>query len=167
MMNQNCWQTQLAIYPYAQPLIIGWQIADHSRDHHWLEYEQALNIYLKSRDEALSQEERQKILHESLKCFQALVDKGDGHIGTGLALVRLNAELNDRSAAIAAIEQLLGSMPWLVEPLPEGLQIQVNRPFVSPTSTFDLRPVETGLGQWLQASLRESLDELERPEYTF
>lgn len=166
-MNPSHWSTQLAVYPYAQPLLIGWQIADHSRDYHWPEYEQALNAYLASQDAAHSEDERQAWLHASQERFTALAANGDAHIGTSFALIRINAELGERQAALDAIEQLLQIMPWLAEPLPEELQLQINRPFVAPLAAFDLRPVEDGLGEWLQAGLRESLETLERPEFSF
>ncbi|MCK7581390.1 MAG: hypothetical protein MZV65_41005 [Chromatiales bacterium] len=40
-MTQCRWPTQLTAYPYAQPLLIGWQIADRERDIYWNDYEQA------------------------------------------------------------------------------------------------------------------------------
>jgi hypothetical protein len=60
-MNQRRWPTQLAAYPYAQPLLIGWQIADRERDVYWNDYEPALEAYLASQDETLTDEERQNL----------------------------------------------------------------------------------------------------------
>jgi len=166
-MNPILWSAKLAPYPYAQPLLIGWQIADHSRDQHWVEYEHALNAYLEARDQHGSLDERKARLLDALKSFQALADKGDGHIGTGLALIRINADLGHHQAAMDAIDQLLQTMPWLAEQLPKELEIQINRPFIAPIEAFDQRPVEGGLANWLQASLREALDILERPDFSF
>jgi len=163
-MNKNRWLTQLAAYPYAQPLLIGWQIADYSMDLYWPEYEQALNIYLASQDEACSIGERYEWLNKSREQFRSLAAKGDSHIGTGLALVRLNAELGDRQAAMNAIENILQVMPWLAEPLPDELQIQINRPFLAPLLDFDNRLLQGDLGQWLQAAILEALEVLGRGE---
>lgn len=166
-MNPNRWPQQLAAYPYAQPLLIGWQIADHTRDRFWTEYERALDTYLASQDRDKSPAEQRDWLMKSKEAFQRLVAKGDGHIGTHFALVRIQAELGDRQAAMDAIQTLLQAMPWLVEPLPDELELQINRPFVAPTASYDGRGAEDGLGPWLQLSLREALDELERPELSF
>ena len=160
-MNQNRWPTQLAAYPYAQPLLIGWQIADHSRDLYWPEYEQALNTYLASQDETCSLGERHGCLIKSKDQFQALAAKGDAHLGTSLALIRLYSELGERQAALDVIEKMLQLMPWLAEPLPESLQIHVNRPFLAPIAVFDDRFVQGDLGQWIQAAVLEALDSLE------
>ncbi|EGV30541.1 hypothetical protein ThidrDRAFT_2742 [Thiorhodococcus drewsii AZ1] len=166
-MNPIPWSAKLASFPYAQPFLIGWQIADHSRDKYWAAYEQALNGYLELREQSGSLSEQKNAIRQSLKQFQELAASGDGHIGTGLALIRLNADLGDRQAAIDAIDQLLQVMPWLAEQLPKELQIQINRPFLAPIESFDHRMVEGGLADWLQASLREALDVLERPDFSF
>lgn len=160
-MNKNRWPTQLAAYPYAQPLLIGWQIADHSRDLYWSEYEQALNTYLASQDDACSSDERQERLTKSREQFQALFAKGDGHIGTGLALIRVNTELGNHQAAMNAVEQILEVMPWFAETLPDDLQIQINRPFLAPIAAFDSRFVEDNLGKWLQEAIMDALDLLD------
>lgn len=161
-MNQNRWPTQLASYPYAQPLLIGWQIADRSSDIHWPEYEQALNHYLASQDESYSLHERHAQLIKSRDGFQALAAKGDQHIGTGLALIRIHFELNERQAVLDAITQMLDTMPWLAEPLPDDLQIHINRPFLAPLAMFDERFVEGDLGQWIQAAIIAALAAAER-----
>lgn len=166
-MNPILWSAKLASYPYAQPLLIGWQIADHARDRYWAEYERALNQYLDVRDQEVSLDVRHARLLACLQQFQALADSGDGHIGTGLALVRLNVELGDRQGAVDAIERLLQVMPWLAEQLPKELQIQINRPFLAPIASCDHRPVDGGLASWLQESLREALDVLEKPDFSF
>jgi hypothetical protein len=131
-----------------------------------LEYEQALNDYLASQDEANSEDQREWLL-KSREQFQQLAEKGDAHIGTSFALIRVNAELGDRQAAMDAIEALLQVMPWLAEPLPEELQLQINRPFIAPIPSFDFRAVESDLGEWLQEGLRESLETLEKPDFSF
>ncbi|MTW20640.1 hypothetical protein [Allochromatium palmeri] len=156
-MNQHRWPTQLAAYPYAQPLLIGWQIADRARDIHWSDYEQALDAYLASQDETCSLNERHSRLIKSRDQFQALNANGDQHIGTSLALIRLHAELGDSQAVLDAITQMLELMPWLADSLPDDLQIHINRPFLAPIAAFDHRQVEGDLGQWIQAAIMEAL----------
>lgn len=152
-MNQRRWPNQLAHYPYAQSFLRDWQIDDHSQDSNWLEYEQALETYLASQDEDLSLGERYECLLKSRDQFQSLAAKGDAHIGTSLALIRLNLELDDRQAAINAMSKMLHLMPWLQESLPETLKLKINRPFLAPVSDFDYKLVDISFEQWLQLSI--------------
>lgn len=161
-MNQNRWPTQLAAFPYAQPLLIGWQIADHSRDACWTEYETALNIYLTSQDETVPLNKRHEALRKSGQLFSDLYAKGDRHIGTSLALVRIYSELGEHQSALDAIENMLQMMPWLTESLPESLQIQVNRPFLAPIANYDKQTLQGDLGQWIQASVLAAIEELDQ-----
>lgn len=161
-MNQKRWPTQLAEFPYAMPLLIGWQIADHSKDIYWPEYEQALDVYLASQDQKLLLNERYRQLRKSKDLFAALYAKGDRHIGTSLALARINLELDENQQALDVIEQMLQMMPWLADTLPESLQIQINRPFLAPIASYDRRHLESDLGKWIQAAVLEILDILDR-----
>ena len=158
-MIQRRWPTQLSVYSYAQQLVIGWQIADRSREATWNEYEQALELYLSIQDANLADDERQRRLLGSRDRFQALADKGDRHIGVSTALMRINFELGDPRAMLNAIEQLLDIMPWMAEPLPRELEIQINRPFLAPLPRFDQDQVLDGdLGQWIQAGIMAALE---------
>ncbi|BCU07443.1 hypothetical protein [Allochromatium tepidum] len=162
-MNQRRWPTQLAAYPYAQPLLIGWQIADRERDAYWNDYEQALDAYLASQDETLTDEERRNWLLTSRERFQALAARGDRHIGTSLALIRIHSELGEPQAVIQAIEQMLDIMPWLAEPLPDELELHVNRPFIAPLADFDQKQVfDSDLGQWIQSGVMTALETADR-----
>lgn len=154
-MIQSRWQTHLAVFPYAQPLLIGWQIADRSEDIYWLEYEKALNTYLSSQDDKFPLSQRYAQLQESKTLFTNLYAKGDVHIGTSLALVRIFLELGEHQSAVDAIEKMLEIMPWLAEPLPESLQLQVNRPFLAPVAVYDKKPLQDDLGQWIQNAILE------------
>ena len=162
-MNQRRWPTQLAAYPYAQPLLIGWQIADRERDAYWNDYEQALDAYLASQDETLTDEERRNWLLTSRERFQALAARGDRHIGTSLALIRIHSELGEPQAVVQAIEQMLDIMPWLAEPLPDELELHVNRPFIAPLADFDQKQVfDSDLGQWIQSGIMTALETADR-----
>jgi len=152
-MNQCRWLNQLANYPYAQSFLDAWRVDDHSQDPHWLEYEQALETYLASQDEDLSLGERYECLIKSREQFQSLAAKGDAHIGTSLALIRLSLELDDHQAALNIMEKMLQLMPWLQESLPETLRLKINRPFLAPVADFDQRSVNVSFEQWLQSSI--------------
>lgn len=159
-MNQRRWPIQLAVYPYALPLLTEWQTADHSRDLYWPEYEQALEAYLHSQDESKPLGDRYGWLTRSRDQFRALAEKGDAHIGTNLALIRVNLELDDRLAAMDAMEAMLELMPWFRDPLPDSLQLHINRPFLAPIALFDQQVVVGTLGQWLQSSILAALHSL-------
>ncbi len=159
-MNPQSWTTQLAGYPYARPLMIIWQIADRSQDPHWQEYETALSTYLEAQGPECGQERRTQLLTEAKSQFERLASLGDGHIGTRLALIRLNVELEDHPAAVTAVERLLQVMPWLSDPLPDDVTIQINRPFLAPIPEYDLLEAQEGLGQWLQAAISTARDQL-------
>ena len=158
-MTQRRWPTQLAAYPYAVPFVIGWQIADREQDVYWNDYEQALDAYLAAQDESLTDEERHSRLLNSRDGFQALAARGDRHIGTSLALIRVHSELGEPQAVVQAIEQLLDIMPWMAERLPDELEIHINRPFLAPLAGFDHNPVFEGdLGNWIQSGIMTALE---------
>ena len=161
-MKQNHWPNKLAEFLYAEPLVIGWQISDHSKDQYWLEYEKALDMYLESQDEAIPIKKRYEALRSSRDLFLDLSKKGDAHIGTFFALIRIHAELGDSELAKTTITQMLQVMPWLADPLPDELQIQINRPFLMPIASFDQRAVEGTLGQWLQLAVIEALESIDQ-----
>ncbi|QGU32550.1 hypothetical protein [Thermochromatium tepidum] len=162
-MTQRRWPTQLAAYPYAQPLLIGWQIADRERDVYWNDYEQALDAYLATQDQDLTDEERQRWLALSREGFQSLAARGDRHIGTSLALIRIHSELGEPQAVIQAIEQMLEIMPWMAEPLPDALELHVNRPFLAPLARFEqVQILEGELGNWIQSGIQAALEAADR-----
>lgn len=158
-MTQRRWPTQLAAYPYAQPQLIGWQIADREQDVYWPDYEQALDAYLAAQDENLTDEERQNWLATSRDGFLSLAAKGDRHIGTSLALIRIHSELGEPQGVQQAIEQMLDIMPWLAEPLPDELELQISRPFLAPLASFEDKQVLDGeLGNWIQSGIMAALE---------
>ncbi|WP_209262202.1 hypothetical protein [Thiorhodococcus minor] len=132
---------------------MSWQLSDHANDIHWSDYEQALNGYLECQDDSLALAERYRALIEARDRFLRLRAQGDGHIATHMMLMRSILDLGDVRAAAQAAEILRTEMPWLTTPLPEDLQLQINRPFLPPTRDFDLRPVRGDLGDWLQAAV--------------
>ncbi|GEM_PF-3344089 len=166
-MNQMLWPVRLADYAYAQSLLIGWQIADHSKDKHWKPFETALDCYLRSQDDKLALEERYRTLLESRDQFQTLFALGDGHLATHLIFIRILFDLGENAAAIAQIESLVQSMTWLLEPLHEDLRIQINRPFLPLLHEFDQRPLHNDLGTWLQAAVIEALEIKRSPSSYF
>lgn len=156
-MKKKRWPTQFSAYPYARPLINSWLQDDHIQDQYWPEYEQAIENYLVAQDENFSLGDRYNFLLKSKEQFQALAKKGDKHIGTSLALVRISFELEDFVSAQKAIDDMLIIMPWLTETLPETLKIHINRPFLAPMADFDEKIVFGSLVNWLQSAVNYSL----------
>jgi hypothetical protein len=64
---------------------------------------------------------------------------------------------------VQAIEQMLDIMPWLAEPLPDELELHVNRPFIAPLADFDQKQVfDSDLGQWIQSGIMTALETADR-----
>ncbi|GAB0149152.1 MULTISPECIES: hypothetical protein [Marichromatium] len=157
-MTESAWYIRLGAYPYAQPFLIDWQIADHGRDPFWSRFEEALERYLDSHDSARPVAERYQALTEAMARFVQLRAEGDGHLATRMVLIRILFDLGERQRAGGEVAGLLQGMTWLTEPIPDDLQIHVNRPLVAPMPSFDQRPVKGDLGLWLQAALIETLE---------
>ncbi|NKN33166.1 hypothetical protein [Marichromatium bheemlicum] len=157
-MTESAWYIRLGNYPYAQPFLIDWQIADHDRDPFWSRYEAALERYLDSHDQDAAVGERYQALTEALARFVEIRSEGDGHLATRMALIRILFDLGERQRAGNEVAALLQGMTWLAEPIPDDLQIHVNRPLIAPMPAFDRRPVSGDLGLWLQAALLETLE---------
>jgi hypothetical protein len=167
MMNQMQWPMRLADYAYAQSLLIGWQIADHSKDTNWVYFEAALERYLQSQDHKQPLTARYHALLDSRDQFKNLFALGDGHISTYMIFIRILFDLGHTEAAIVQIETLLQKMTWLLEPLHEDLRIQINRPFLPLTHDFDQRPIQVDLGTWVQAAVIEALEIKRAPSSYF
>jgi len=166
-MNQMLWPVRLADYAYAQSLLIGWQIADHSKDKHWKLFETALDSYLRSQDDKLALEARYHALLDSRDQFKTLFALGDGHLATQMIFIRILFDLGEDAAAIAQIESLVQIMTWLLEPLHEDLRIQINRPFLPLLHECDQRPLRGDLGTWIQAAVIEALEIKRAPSSYF
>lgn len=156
--HEILWSLRLSNYHYAQPLLIGWQIADHSKDERWQDYQAALDCYLLSQDQKLPLTARYQRLFESLQRFHHLIEAGDGHLATHMVLIRILFDLGEQQSAVHQIEELVQKMTWLLEPLHEDLRIHINRPFLPLTYDFDQRPVQGDIGTWVQAAVIEALE---------
>lgn len=156
-MNQNDWSSLLASYLYTEAFMQGWQNADRSGDPYWLRYEEALNIYLASRDNRRRLTERYASLNDSLQRFQRLKKQGDDHLTIHLGLIRIHADLGDQEAVVSECQRLLEKIPWLQEELPVDEQINIDRPFIAPLSDDDHRNITNGLNDWLRTAIREIL----------
>ncbi|MBK1694619.1 hypothetical protein CKO09_07695 [Chromatium weissei] len=164
---QMLWPLDLANYHYAQPLLIGWQIADHSKDERWQDYQMALNCYLLSQDHKQPLTARYQRLLESLQRFHQLIETGDGHLATYMVFIRILFDLGEKQSAVYQIEELIQKMTWLLEPLHEDLRIQISRPFLPLTHDFDQRPVAGDIGTWVQAAVIEALETKRSPSSYF
>ncbi len=146
------WQDFLKPLPYAQPLYAKWNNSDKYADNpFWEKYQEVLNTYLSSLDESRTIQERFALLGSSREQFADLKATGDSHISTTLALIRIHAELGERSSAVKLTNELIQAMN-------KGLQITLNRPFIPPINYFDYREVKGDLGKWLQAAIFEALE---------
>jgi len=157
-MNQTDWSNLLMAYPYAEPFVQDWRSADRSGDPHWPGYEEALNLYMASREDKRCLVDRYASLNESRQRFQRLRSKGDGHLATRLALIRTHLDLGEREAAANECQRLLEKMSWLQEDLSADHQIEIDRPFLVLLSDDERDRIDGGLAKWLRAALRKVLE---------
>lgn len=155
-MIQNQWQLPLSRLHYASGIAQEWGQIDHFSDALWPVYEQALVVYLASRDESLPVPKRYAYQTESRQQFLALREQGDRHLATSFALIRLQLEEGNAQAVRQEIDSTVQLMPWLTKPLPSEVNIKVNRPFLAPTPSCENRLIENDLGDWLQWAIVQS-----------
>ena len=157
MKNSN-WQTQLAFFYYTKNIIDDWIASNYSKDKYWIKYQKALDIYLNSKNPDSNSNfgaDREK-LNQSYEIFQELYKEGDRHIGTSLALVRISIELGRKQDAVDHIAHMLTLMPWLNEPLPETLKINISRPFLAPIAQYEQVEIQISLAKWMQAAILDA-----------
>lgn len=157
-MQPKDWSVPLSAHIYAESFMTDWLNTDHSGDRYWLGYEEALNTYLASQCTERLLIDRYTSLTDSLNRFKQLRAHGDSHLATRLALIRIHADLGEPQASVDEINQTLRDMPWLLNALPEDIHVATDRPFLAPFSTYDARPVNSSLSQWLKAAITDALN---------
>lgn len=133
-------------YAYSSPFVLEWGKIDRSNDLYWEQYEQALDIYLSSRDIEKSVARRYAALVESSQNFLDLRDRGDKHIATQLALIRVYVDLGKTEDAISECNRLITEIS-------KSHDIQMTRPCLAPFSNEEQRPVRSGWNEWIKLSL--------------
>nr|WP_242513278.1 FkbM family methyltransferase [Halochromatium salexigens] len=151
------WPQALAALPYVAALpaeeqtIAAWQAFERTDDPHWPAYERALNAYLSASDARQPVRNRWAWLQQSRAQLEVLHAAGDNHLATEMLRIRVLAASGARAAAVEANAALL--------PLLEtDLSLPFDRPFLPPLPDYDQRAPEDGIGAWLLAAIRESLE---------
>lgn len=157
-MKKTEWVQQLSNYKYALPFIAKWQAEIHAHDPYWHEYEAALNLYLISQNKNCLLAKRFSSLCESREYFQRLLSEGDNHIATRLALIRIHIELDDNQSADDEIKQLFSTFPEIKKPLAEKLNFPKDRPFLSPSRSYDSRSVDKDLDFWISEAVHDAVN---------
>lgn len=139
------WPLFFSLYVYAAPFVSKWKKKNHSDDLYWPRYEQALKMYLSSRDPDKLVARRYADLMESSRIFLEIKEHGDEHIATQLALIRVYVELGKN-------EKALDECNDLIKRISEDQKIQMTRPCLAPLESEEQRTV-TDWNTWLKAAL--------------
>ena len=135
------WQEVMGIWPYAQEPLPQWK-------HITVEpgYENALNAFLSSLVQEISPDERYALLIQSLNSITDLRENKDVYFPATLAKIRIRSDLGQRQEAAALAKKLL-------DDIGQGVQINLDMPFLSPNPFFDQKPIVSNLGKWLAAAI--------------
>ncbi|EFI32832.1 glycosyl transferase family 2 [Desulfonatronospira thiodismutans ASO3-1] len=145
------WQNHLARLPYARDLMPTWQYTFVDPD-----YEQALNLYLSSRDETLPLDQRYEMLLQSKDLLYSLQQDKKYDISDSMLLVRVLTDLGERSQAALSAKKIL-------ERLRQEASIQLQEPFLPPLDSLEQLSMHQAPGTWLQSAVAEALARLEHP----
>ncbi|WP_201066618.1 MULTISPECIES: FkbM family methyltransferase [Thiorhodovibrio] len=139
-----------ALRPDGQTLNI-WQRRERAGDPHWPAYDQALNAYLSANEVGQPLATRWAWLQQSRALLEQLHDTGDEHLASAMLRIRVLAACGARAAAVKVNAAL-------AQGLDTTLKVSLDRPFLPPLAAYDQRQPQAGLGAWLPAAVRESLE---------
>jgi FkbM family methyltransferase len=146
------WRHALAHMPYAAPFASVWEMAEEAGES--ADVHQALSLYARSRDAALSLAERFRALEASFLQFRALCEREPSRLRLA-SLARVAHDYGERAVAVNALTQL-------VESIRLTGSVDPNEPFLAPLERFDSIAPGEAIGAWIVAA---ALEQLERREW--
>jgi hypothetical protein len=146
------WRQALAHLPYAMPLMSAWQTAEQAGD--GVKVQQALSLYARSRDVALTMPERFCALETSFLQFRALCEREPSHLRLG-SLARIAHDFGQRAVVV-------NSLTRLIESIRLTGKVDANEPFLAPLARFDTVAPGEVLRNWILAAALEQLEQRER-----
>lgn len=145
------WRRALAHLPYAAALASVWGMAEDAGES--ADVHQALSLYARSRDAALSPVERFRALEASFMQFTGICGQAPSRLRLA-SLARVAHDFGQRAVAVNALTQLLESIRL------KG--VDPNEPFLAPLERFDsIAPGEALVG-WILGAVLEQLEKRER-----
>jgi FkbM family methyltransferase len=145
------WRRALAHLPYAAPLALVWGKAEEAGES--ADVHQALSLYARSRDTAVSMPERFCALEASLSQFKAICAHAPSRLRLA-SLARVAHDFGERAVTVNALTQLFESIRL------NGLD--PNEPFLAPLERFDSIAPGEALGGWILGAVLEQLEKRER-----
>jgi protein O-GlcNAc transferase len=146
------WRQALAHMPYAAPLASVWGMAEEAGES--ADVHQALSLYARSRDAALSMAERFRALEASFVQFRGLCEQGPSRLRLA-SLARVAHDFGERAVAVNALTQL-------VESIRLNGGVEPHEPFLAPLERFDSIAPGESLGSWIVGAVLEQLEKRQR-----
>ncbi len=145
------WRRALAPLPYAAPLASAWEVAEQAGES--ADVLQALALYARSRDAALTMAERFRSLEASYLQFTGICRQRPSRLRLA-SFARVAHDFGQRAVAVKALTELLESIRL------KGAD--PNEPFLAPLERFDSIPPGEALEKWILGAV---LEQLERREH--
>jgi FkbM family methyltransferase len=146
------WRHALAHMPYAVRLATAWISAEKSGES--VDIQQAMSLYARSRDTALSMAERYRALEASFMQFTRICRQDPSHLRLA-SLARVAHDFGERRVAVNALAQL-------VESIRLNGGVDSNEPFLAPLERFDSIEPREPLHTWILGAVLEQLEKRER-----
>jgi protein O-GlcNAc transferase len=147
------WRHALTRLRYTASLAPLWELNENAGESAGVH--QALSLYARSRDAALSMVERFRALEASYLQLRALCEREPLRLRLA-SLARVANDYGERAVAVSALTRLIESIrqTGVVDP---------NEPFLAPLERFDSIAPGEALGNWILGAALEQLERRERP----
>lgn len=142
------WRNTLAKLPYGLELADIWK--SPTNPGHDKTLEEALAMYVASRDSSLPKSERFQALEGSFARFKLLCGREPSHLRLA-SLARVALDYGARTIAVAALTRLSDS-------LLQYNNFDLNEPFLVPSGRFDALPPGKFITNWILAAVLEALE---------
>ncbi|MBK8162490.1 MAG: hypothetical protein IPK65_04890 [Gammaproteobacteria bacterium] len=158
----GCWVDHVLDKPYVVPLLASWQgyLEKHAGSWHWLQYQQALDLYL----EALTMDDI-KDRRARLDCAYRLLSQSlqeQPGLSVAQSFVRVAVELGETERAMAVTQEMIGAV------LAHSEVVELPEPFLPVLAGYEQVAARGELKWWLLTALLELRDRLlaDGAEYT-
>jgi FkbM family methyltransferase len=149
--NACNWRHTIAKLPYGAQLAQRWD-RTMAAGKSSVEVDEALSLYVLSRDASLSSGERFGALEASFALLKVLCERQSAYLRLA-SLARVARDYGARSVAVRALQQLCNTIL-------EHKPMDLGEPFLAPAERFDLLPPGASVGDWLLAAALEEFERL-------
>jgi hypothetical protein len=145
------WRSSLGRLPYGKQLVGLWKRTMTATDAS-PEVAEALRQYAISRDATLPGSHRFAALSKSVSLFKSLTERESKGLRWA-SLARAAADLGERGLAVQALQRLCDEVI-------EKKTVDLDEPFLAPSSRFDAVVPGESIGDWVMAAALEELERL-------